>query len=129
MRILNLFITLPFSLFAIWFSVSNTKTATVSLDFTDFSYDVPLYAIIGLSFILGFFVGALIINLRRLKDKMTIRTLLKANKRLSKDIKNLSGNETYSSVLLPSEKKVINQPEKPYFFNKESDIIQFKRNF
>ncbi len=127
MRILSLLVTLPFSLFVIWFAVSNRDSVTVKLDYIDFSMTAPLFIFIGAVFVIGFFVGAMVIQLRRIKDKLSLHSLNKSNARLLKDIAQL--NEAKEQALREmTEKNKDAHEEKPHFFNKASDIIPFRRN-
>lgn len=127
MRILSLIVTLPFSLFVIWFAVSNRADVTVTLDYIDLSMTAPLFVFIGASFVIGFFVGAILIQLRRIKDKLELHSLNKSNARLLKDIAGLNEAKEKAAREM-DEKNNGAKEEKSYFFNKASDIIPFRRN-
>ena len=67
-RFFAFFLLLPLGIFVIYLSVVNRDLVTLNLP-PLFSYEVPLFWIIFLSFLVGLFVGGFLTWLRRLRRR------------------------------------------------------------
>jgi len=61
LRLITFLITIPISLFVLWFAVSNTHDITISLMFIGQDFTLPAYAVILGLMALGFLAGCLLV--------------------------------------------------------------------
>jgi uncharacterized membrane protein YciS (DUF1049 family) len=86
MNYLTLFITVPLTLFAIIFAVSNTSDVAVSALFIDGEFKIPLY-LLGLGMLGGgFFCGALFVWILSQKTRYKCWKETRRAERLEKEL-------------------------------------------
>ncbi len=111
MKYLNILITLPITVFAIFFASVNTDSITISLNPVYDEFEMPIYLLALGMLGIGFLSGALFVSMNEYKTKVKLR---KERKRANLLEKELEKNKNSKEAL---NKKTPNQLN-----NNSSDI-------
>jgi len=90
-------ITLPLTVIVVVFAVMNRASVHVELWPWPWDAEAPLFVLIGVTFILGFLVGAIAMWVSGGRHRRMIRELSQANVRNSRELKELRSSNAHAS--------------------------------